>query len=52
MAAVKAAHPLGRIAEPAEVAAVVTFLLSDQARAVTGATFAVDCGLSVRTAVG
>jgi len=51
MAAVNAAHPLGRIAEPAEVAAVVAFLLSDQARAVTGATFAVDCGLSVRSSI-
>ena len=52
IAAVDAAHPLGRIAEPAEVASVIAFLLSDQARAVTGATFAVDCGLSVRTPIG
>lgn len=51
MAAVAAAHPLRRIAEPAEVAAVVAFLLSDQATALTGATIAVDCGLSVRSAV-
>lgn len=51
MAAVEAAHPLRRIAEPAEVAAVVAFLLSDQATALTGATIAVDCGLSVRSAV-
>jgi NAD(P)-dependent dehydrogenase (short-subunit alcohol dehydrogenase family) len=52
MAAVNTAHPLGRIAEPAEVAAVVAFLLSDQARAVTGASFAVDCGLSIRSSIG
>ena len=51
MAAVNTAHPLGRIAEPAEVAAVVAFLLSDQARAVTGASFAVDCGLSIRSSI-
>jgi NAD(P)-dependent dehydrogenase (short-subunit alcohol dehydrogenase family) len=51
MAAVNTAHPLGRIAEPAEVAAVVAFLVSDQARAVTGASFAVDCGLSIRSSI-
>jgi NAD(P)-dependent dehydrogenase (short-subunit alcohol dehydrogenase family) len=51
MAAVNTAHPLGRIAEPAEVAAVVAFLLSDHARAVTGASFAVDCGLSIRSSI-
>ena len=41
-------HPLGRFAEPADVAEVVAFLLSDASRAVTGATVAVDCGLGVR----
>lgn len=50
MTAINNAHPLRRIAEPADVAAVVAFLVSDQARAVTGATFAVDCGLSARSA--
>lgn len=43
-------HPLRRIAEPAEVAAVVCFLLSDEASFVTGAEWAVDGGLSARFA--
>ena len=41
-----ASVPLGRIAEPAEVAAVITFLASDEASYVTGAVWAVDGGLT------
>lgn len=41
--------PLGRVAEPAEVASVVRFLLSDDARYVTGTYVVVDGGM---TAVG
>lgn len=37
--------PLGRVGEPADVAAVVTFLASDVARQVTGAEYVVDGGL-------
>ena len=44
------AIPTGRIASPAEVASVVAFVASDDASAMTGASVAVDCGLSVRFA--
>ena len=43
-----AIHPLGRIAEPSDIANVVAFLASDEARFVTGASVLVDGGLSAR----
>ena len=43
-------HPLGRLGEPEDVADVVAFLASEQARFVTGAAWLVDGGLSTRFA--
>ena len=37
--------PLGRVAQPEEIAAVATFLLSNEASFVTGSEFVVDGGL-------
>ncbi|MDP1946742.1 MAG: SDR family oxidoreductase [Nitrospirota bacterium] len=41
-------HPLGRIAEPAEIAQVVLFLVSRNAAFITGAAFDVDGGILSR----
>ena len=45
-----AVHPLGHFGEPQDVASMVSFLLSDEARNVSGADFRVDGALSARFA--
>jgi 3-oxoacyl-[acyl-carrier protein] reductase len=44
LAKVAAGRPLGRLAEPEEIAAVIAFLCSDRASYVTGAAWSVDGG--------
>jgi NAD(P)-dependent dehydrogenase (short-subunit alcohol dehydrogenase family) len=44
LAKVGAGRPLGRLAEPAEIAAVIVFLLSERASYVTGAAWSADGG--------
>jgi 3-oxoacyl-[acyl-carrier protein] reductase len=44
LAKVGAGRPLGRLAQPAEIASVIVFLLSERASYVTGAAWSVDGG--------
>jgi NAD(P)-dependent dehydrogenase (short-subunit alcohol dehydrogenase family) len=39
-------HPLGRIAQPEEVARTILFLASEEASFITGAALAVDGGIT------
>lgn len=50
LAEVLAVHPMGRIAEPAEIADVIAFLVSDRSSAITGAEICADVGLGARFA--
>jgi NAD(P)-dependent dehydrogenase (short-subunit alcohol dehydrogenase family) len=40
----KQTHPIGRVGQPEEIAALVTFLASDHASWITGATYSIDGG--------
>lgn len=46
-----AAHPIGRIGEPEEVAELIAFLASDKAGFITGADYRIDGGLTAAIGV-
>jgi NAD(P)-dependent dehydrogenase (short-subunit alcohol dehydrogenase family) len=50
-AQVEAEQPLGRIADPIEIARVVAFLASEEASIVTGASIVADGGVTARASV-
>lgn len=48
LAYIESLHPVDRIAQPAEIAPFVAFLLSDEASFITGAALAIDGGFTTR----
>lgn len=48
LARIEAAHPLGRIGEPEDIAGLVNFLVSDEAAFLTGTSIIADGGLTAR----
>ena len=47
-----AAHPIGRIGEPEEIAELIAYLASDRAGFITGADLVIDGGLTAGLGVG
>ncbi len=45
------AHPIGRLAQPEEIANLILFLASDEASFITGAVFVADGGLTAHTGI-
>jgi NAD(P)-dependent dehydrogenase (short-subunit alcohol dehydrogenase family) len=46
----KSTHPIGRVGQPEEIAALALFLLSDEAGWITGGTYAIDGGRALASA--
>jgi meso-butanediol dehydrogenase/(S,S)-butanediol dehydrogenase/diacetyl reductase len=46
IAAFTSSIPLGRLADPTEIAGVIVFLLSDDASYMTGSTVVIDGGMT------
>ena len=46
----KTTHPIGRVGQPEEVAALVLFLLGDEAGWITGVTYSIDGGRALASA--
>ena len=50
VAKIRKAHPIGREGQPEEIAAVIAFLMSDEASFITGAVIPVDGGMTAGAA--
>jgi NAD(P)-dependent dehydrogenase (short-subunit alcohol dehydrogenase family) len=48
LAQIGALHPLGRVAQPDEIASFVAYLLSDESSFITGAALAIDGGYTAK----